>query len=76
MSVWTVGRFPSGDWTSGGKVSDPSYECCEVYLVAADNREQATRSAQGARRRLLKKNETLPTQSAPYRVGVNNKRGA
>lgn len=64
--VWTVGRFPAGVWSTGGKPSDPEYALCEVYLIPADSREKAKKKAQSIRARLVKKGSPLPTQASPY----------
>ncbi|WP_455233504.1 hypothetical protein [Geopseudomonas aromaticivorans] len=47
--LWTVGRFPNGDWTSGGTPKDETYAECEVFQVMASSREQAVRKAQSRR---------------------------
>lgn len=65
--LWTVARFPAGVWSSGGKLSDPDYSLCELYQVAAESSEKATKKAQGIRTRLLKKGVQLPTQATPYK---------
>jgi hypothetical protein len=66
--LWTVGRYPAGVWSTGGKPSDSDYECCEVYQIQADSREKATKKAQAVRARLVKKGSPLPTQSEPYQA--------
>lgn len=63
---WTVVRFPAGMWSTGGDPSCEDYQGCEVYLVPADSREQATRKAQSVRGRLIKNGAALPSQAAPY----------
>lgn len=65
--LWTVARYPAGTWDTGSKPSDPAYESCEVYQIIADSREQAKKSAQAVRARLVKKGIPLPTQAKPYR---------
>ena len=47
--LWTVGRFPSGEWTSGSTPADETYAECEVFQVMASSREQAVRRAQSKR---------------------------
>lgn len=54
-ALWTVGRFPSGFWSAGGKPTDPVYAECEIFQVMADSRESATKKAQGQRYRERKK---------------------
>ena len=67
MKPFTVVRWPNGSWSTGGKVSDPDYERCEVYVVPfTTNDAAAKKQAQAVRRRLVAKGLALPTQSAPY----------
>ena len=47
--LWTVARFTSGLWSTGGKPTDPGYAQCEVFTVLATNREEAKRKAQSRR---------------------------
>lgn len=68
--IWTVARFPIGSWTTGGPPSSSDYQDCEVYLMYAESREQATKRAQSVRARLKRKGEPLPTQSCPYSDNV------
>lgn len=68
--IWTVTRYPNGQWSTGGKVNDPEHECCEVYRIPADNREAAKKRGQALRSRLKKKGLALPTQVNPYVDGV------
>ena len=49
--LWTVVRFPSGHWSTGGGPDCPDYAQCEVWQVTADTREQAKRKAQRIRYR-------------------------
>lgn len=49
--LWTVARFPSGMWSTGGKPTDPEYEHCEVFQVLASSRESAKKKAQAMRYR-------------------------
>lgn len=63
---WTVVRFPAGDWSTGGKPSSPDYAKCEVYLIPAESREKAKKTAQNVRRKLVRKGLPLPSQDAPY----------
>lgn len=65
--LWTVARYPAGTWDTGGKISDPAYECCEVYQVLAKDRDQAKKKAQSARSTLVRKGSPLPTQASPYK---------
>lgn len=58
--LWTVARFPDGSWSTGGKPSDPAYQCCDVYTVLATDRDGAKRKAQQFRRALLKKQQPRP----------------
>lgn len=46
---WTVARFPSGSWTTGGSADDPDYANCEIFVVDAKDRKDATRKAQAKR---------------------------
>ena len=48
--LWTVARFPNGEWTTGGKPSDQDYDGCEVFRLMATSRETAKRKAQAIRR--------------------------
>lgn len=73
LILWTVARFPSGMWCAGGKVSDPDYSKCEVYQIPDENREKATKRAQGIRSRLVKTGSPLPTQTAPYKLEISTK---
>lgn len=53
--LWTVVRFPSGDWSTGGKPTDPEYAECEVFQVMARNRDEAKRRGQAKRSRQRRK---------------------
>lgn len=66
--LWTVARFPSGTWSTGGRVTCEEYEMCEVYQIPASSRDEAKKKAQSVRSRLVKRQLPLPTQSAPYRA--------
>lgn len=66
MSTFTVVRFPNGSWSSGGPVSSPDYERCEVYVVPAQPEAAARKQAQAARRKLTKSGADMPSQQAPY----------
>lgn len=68
--IWTVVRFPNGEWSTGGKVSDPDHAYCEVYRVAADSREAAKKRGQALRSRLKRKGQALPTQAEPFIDGA------
>ncbi|MPQ69456.1 hypothetical protein GC387_22880 [Pseudomonas sp. MWU12-2323] len=67
MNVITVVRFPNGSWSTGGRVSDPDYEECEVYVVPYDSDAAAKKQAQAVRRRYVNKGLALPSQKTPYR---------
>lgn len=56
---WTVARFPSGQWSTGGKPDSPDYSECEVFVVESDSRVSATRKAQAMRQRQRKKSAEL-----------------
>lgn len=49
--TWTVARYPSGEWTTGGSPTSPDYEGCEIIVVQAVDRDSAKREAQKIRRR-------------------------
>lgn len=66
MKPFTVVRWPNGSWSTGGKVSDPDYERCEVYVVPFTTDAAAKKQAQAIRRRLAAKDLALPSQKAPY----------
>lgn len=66
MSKITVVHFPNGSWSTGGPVSSPDYELCEVYVVPFKTEADARKQAQAARRRLASKSLPLPTQQAPF----------
>ena len=66
--LWTVVRFPSGEWSTGGKPSAPEYESCEVYLIPAEGRENTKKKAQSVRAGLVRKKSALPSQNAPYKA--------
>lgn len=66
--LWTVARYPAGTWDTGGKISDPAYEGCEVYQILAKDRDQAKKKAQSTRSSLVRKGSPLPTQASPYKV--------
>lgn len=55
MRCWTVARFPSGIWSTGGSPNDPEYENCEVWQVSAKSRDEAKRKAQSMRSNALRK---------------------
>jgi hypothetical protein len=67
MKQLTVVRWPNGSWSTGGPVSDPDYQQCEVYVVPFRTEGSAKKRAQAVRRRLVSKELPLPTQSAPYK---------
>lgn len=54
--LWTVARFPNGDWDTGGRVDDPVYAECETWQVMAESREKAKKKAQALRRKQVKNN--------------------
>ena len=58
--LWTVARFPNGEWTTGGKPKDPEYDDCEVFVVEADTREKAKRKAQAKRTRQRRADGLIP----------------
>ena len=47
LTTWTVARFPSGYWTTGGRPS--CYEGAEVFQVQAFTRDEAKKKAQAQR---------------------------
>lgn len=49
FQILTVARFPNGEWTTGGKTTDPDYADCEVFRVWAADRKSAKRYAQDER---------------------------
>lgn len=49
--LWTVARFPSGEWTTGGHPSDPEYSGSETWQIMAASRDEAKKKAQGLRAR-------------------------
>jgi hypothetical protein len=51
MMLWTVVRFPNGDWSTGGKPTDPDYAECEVWQIEASSRDEAKKKAQAKRSR-------------------------
>lgn len=67
LRLWTVARFPAGEWSVGGKLTDPDYSHCELYQMRAENAEAAKKKAQSVRAQLVKKGTPLPTQSNPYK---------
>ncbi len=48
---WTVAKFPSGEWTTGGSPDSPDYHGCEVLVVEARDRDHAKKEAAKVRRR-------------------------
>lgn len=52
--MWTVARYPSGEWTTGGRPDDPAYEGCELFRVMAKDRNHAKKKAQAQRRKASK----------------------
>lgn len=52
---YTVARFPSGDWSTGGSPDDPEYENCEIFIILASDRDAAKKKAQAVRARLRRK---------------------
>jgi len=44
--IWTVARFPSGEWCTGGRVSDPEYAESWVTQVEAKDRAEAKKKGQ------------------------------
>jgi len=59
MSIekWTVARYPSGNWDTGGAPDCPDYRDCEVFVVAARSREEAKKRAQQQRRKQMANQE-------------------
>lgn len=53
--MWTVARFPSGNWCTGGPVSDPEYAMAWVTQVVAKDRVEAKRKGQAQYYREQKK---------------------
>ena len=49
MRNWTVARYPSGSWITGGRPDDPDYAECEVWVIGAETRDAAKRKAQAKR---------------------------
>lgn len=47
--LWTVARFPNGEWSTGGKPNDPDYAESEVWQIEATSRDAAKRKAQAQR---------------------------
>lgn len=66
LKLWTVVRFPAGVWSGGGLPSSPDYEGCEVYRIPSESLAKATKKAQAVRARLVKKQDSFPTQESPY----------
>lgn len=48
--LWVVGRYPNGEWGTGGTKDDPDYEGCEMFEVEASSRDEAKRKAQAQRK--------------------------
>ncbi|PRD92288.1 hypothetical protein [Burkholderia contaminans] len=61
--LWTVARFPSGDWTYGGKKTDPAYSDCEIYQISAVTPKDAVKKAQAQRRKDVKRAEANEAES-------------
>lgn len=59
--MWTVARFPSGAWSTGGHPSDEEYKECEVFQVLARSRGEAKKKALSIRRYALKKRNLKAT---------------
>lgn len=55
QKLWTVARFPSGDWSTGGRPTDIEYSESETWQVWASSREEAKKKAQGLRSRAQRK---------------------
>ena len=62
--MWTVARFPSGIWSTGGSHNDPEYACCEVFQVIAKSRDEAKRKAQSIRSNAIRKQKAAEERSA------------
>lgn len=69
---WTVARFPNGSWTTGGKVSSPDYQDCEVFSIDAPDRETAIRRAQSKRTRQRRADGHLPDVACIPPTSNNN----
>lgn len=63
---WTVARFPSGNWSAGGKPTDPDYAECEVFVVDAPNCEAAKKKAQSKRSRMRRGSGLLPDKNCEF----------
>jgi len=48
--IWTVARFPNGNYGSGGRRDDPDYQGCEIWEIQADSREEALKKAKQKRK--------------------------
>ena len=70
--MWTVVRFPSGTWSYGGSIDDPSYKGCEVFRISAFTSKQAVRKAQAKRLRDRKKAEkpAAPKPNSPRKTAA------
>jgi len=68
--LWTVARFPNGEWTTGGKPKDPDYANCEVFVVDADTREKAKKKAQAKRTRQRRADGLIPPKSYTNQQGA------
>lgn len=62
--MWTVARFPSGMWSTGGSPNDPEYACCEVFHVIAKSRDEAKRKAQSMRSNAIRKKKAKDAKTS------------
>jgi len=81
MKQLTVVRWPNGSWSTGGPVSDPDYQQCEVYVVPFTTEGSAKKRAQAVRRRLVSKELPLTRAASKFHTcagehGVRNQRQA
>jgi hypothetical protein len=59
MALWTVARYPSGEWDTGGNPTDPEYANCEVFVVDANHRDEALVLGKKARQAKVAKEKRL-----------------
>lgn len=59
MALWTVARYPSGEWDTGGQPTDPDYANCEIFQVYANHRDDALALGKAARKSKVAKEKRL-----------------
>jgi DNA-binding XRE family transcriptional regulator len=70
--MWTVARYPNGDWSAGGKPTDQLdmvYSGCEIYQIEAPHFQAALSMAKAVRKAQAKRDR----QHSPARTASKDR---